>query len=46
MANLMQKARYWHTLAQQEIRDNPGDMALIIIALYIIAVVSIIAAVL
>lgn len=46
MKNLMQKARYFHTLAQEEVKEHPGDMVLVIIGLYVVAVVSILAAVL
>ena len=46
MKNLMQKAKKIHHLAQGEIRKNPGDTVLIIVALYVIAAVSFMAAVL
>ena len=46
MESFMQKARAFYQLAQEEIRENPGDTVLIIVALYVITVGSLMAAVL
>lgn len=46
MKNLMQKAKRFHQIAQEEVREHPGDMVLIIIGLYVVSIVAIFAAVL
>lgn len=47
MKNLiMQKAQEFYLIAQEEVKEHPGDTVLIFIGLYVVTVVAIMAAVL